>query len=223
MSNHPHPHIPHTPFDPGVMPETASRRFFEVMNQRRSVRYFSDRAVSRETIEWVVRTASTAPSGANKQPWRFVAVSDPAIKKEIRAGAEAEEREFYERKANAAWLADLAPLQTGPEKEFLEVAPWLIVVFKLSKTDEGGQVYYVNESVGIAVGFLLAAIHQAGLAALTHTPSPMAFLTRILDRPEHERPFLLIPVGYPAADCMVPDIRRKELSEVLVWNRAGGA
>jgi len=213
------PHIPLTTFDPGIPAESAACRFFEVMRQRRSVRLFSDRLVPREAIEWIVRAASTAPSGANKQPWRFVAVSDPALKREIRVGAEAEEREFYERKANPEWLADLAPLQTGPEKEFLETAPWLIVVFKLSRTDDGRQVYYVNESVGIAVGFLLAAIHHAGLVALTHTPSPMQFLTRILNRPSHERPFLLIPVGYPSPECLVPHISRKDLSSVLVWDR----
>jgi nitroreductase len=192
------------------------------MSQRRSVRMFSNRPVSRETIEWIVRAAGTAPSGANKQPWRFVCVSDPALKREIREGAEAEEREFYERRANPEWLADLAPLQTDWRKEFLEIAPWLIVVFKLMRTDEGRQVYYVNESVGLAVGFLLAAIHHAGLVALTHTPSPMGFLTKILRRPERERPFLLIPVGYPAPDCVVPDIHRKRLEEILVWDRAAG-
>jgi nitroreductase len=192
------------------------------MSQRRSVRMFSNRPVSRETIEWIVRAAGTAPSGANKQPWRFVCVSDPALKREIREGAEAEEREFYERRANPEWLADLAPLQTDWRKEFLEIAPWLIVVFKLMRTDEGRQVYYVNESVGLAVGFLLAAIHHAGLVALTHTPSPMGFLTKILRRPDHERPFLLIPVGYPAPDCVVPDIHRKPVEEILVWDRAVG-
>lgn len=216
-----YPHDPLVPYVPGGTAETEARAFYETMDRRRSVRQFSDTPVSRETIELVVRAASTAPSGAHKQPWRFVAVSDPALKREIRIGAEAEEREFYERKANDEWLADLAPLQTGPEKEFLEVAPWLIVVFKLNRTDEGGQVYYVNESIGIAVGFLLAAIHHAGLVALTHTPSPMSFLTQILRRPTHERPFLLIPVGYPAADCRVPRLARKSVEQVLVWDRAG--
>lgn len=215
-----YPHIPHTPFDPGVAPDAGARRFFEIMNQRRSVRYFSDRPVTSATIEWCVRAAGTAPSGANKQPWRFACIDDPALKREIRIAAETEEREFYERRANPEWLADLAPLQTGPEKEFLETAPWLIAVFKLSRTDEGSQVYYINESVGIAVGLLLAAIHHAGLCALTHTPSPMAFLGRILNRPAHERPFLLIPVGYAAPGCMVPDIHRKPVEHILSWNRA---
>jgi nitroreductase len=177
---------------------------------------FSDRPVSEETIRWCVRAAGSAPSGANKQPWRLVCVRDPALKRTIREGAEAEEREFYSRKANAEWLKDLQPFETTPDKPFLEVAPWLIVVFKLAKTDDGSQVYYVNESVGIAVGLLLAAIHHAGLVSLTHTPSPMAFLTKILDRPEHERPFLLIPVGYPAEGCEVPAITRKPLEEIMV-------
>jgi nitroreductase len=214
-----HPHIPHTPYVPTLDPEAAARGFYEVMDRRRSVRYFSDRPVPESVIQWCVRAAGTAPSGANKQPWRFVCISDPNLKHEIRVAAEAEEREFYERRANPEWLADLAPLQTGPEKDFLDIAPWLIAVFKLARTDEGRQVYYVNESVGIAVGLLLAAVHHAGLVALTHTPSPMGFLARILARPAHERPFLLIPVGYPAPACLVPDIRRKRMDEILVWRR----
>ena len=211
--------IPHVPFNPGISPEDAARRFHEVMRSRRSVREFSDRPVSRETIEWICRAAGTAPSGANKQPWRFVAVNDPALKREIRLGAEAEEREFYERKANDEWLADLRTFGTDEHKPFLEIAPWLIVVFRMSRTDDDRQVYYVNESVGIAVGLLLAAAHHAGLATLTHTPSPMAFLGKILNRPAHERPYLLIPIGYPAEDCTVPDIQRKPLEDVLVFNR----
>lgn len=195
-------------------PEAASRDFYQCMNLRRSVRFFADRPVSRETIEWCVRAAGTAPSGANKQPWRFVCVSDPAIKRQIREAAEAEEHEFYTRRAPPEWLADLAPLDTTPDKGFLEVAPWLIVVFKLMKTDQGGQVYYVNESVGIAVGMLLSAIHHAGLCALTHTPSPMGFLAKVLGRAEHERPFLLIPVGYAGEQCVVPDIDRKPLGQI---------
>jgi len=203
--------------EPGVPPEAALQRFGEVMSLRRSVRMFSDRAVSRETIEWLVRIACTAPSGANKQPWRFVCVRDQAVKREIRLGAEAEEREFYSRRASAAWLKDLAPLGTDEHKEFLEVAPWLIVVFKLVVADDESQVYYVNESVGIAVGLLLAAAQHAGLATLTHTPSPMKFLSSILNRPPNERPFLLIPVGYPAEDLVVPEfaLTRKPLSESM--------
>lgn len=211
------PHVPLAPYRPEGSAESNARRFYDVMRQRRSVRFFSDRAVSREVIESVCMAAATAPSGANKQPWRFVCVSDPELKKKIREGAEAEEREFYSRKANAEWLADLKPFDTTPDKAFLEIAPWLIVVFKLMRTDAGGQVYYVNESVGIAAGMLLAAVHHAGLVALTHTPSPMAFLSEILGRPAHERPFLLIPVGYPAQGCVVPDVQRKPVGEVVVW------
>ncbi len=210
-------HVPLTPYQPSGTPGECAARFCSIMRQRRSVRMFSDREVPREVIETICMAAATAPSGANKQPWRFVCVSDPALKKAIREGAEAEEREFYGRKANAEWLDDLKPFDTTPDKAFLEAAPWLIVVFKLMKTDEGGQVYYVKESVGIAVGLLLAAVHHAGLAALTHTPSPMNFLAKILERPEHERPFLLIPVGYPADGCVVPDIQRKPVKEVVVW------
>lgn len=205
------------PFRPPAEPDVAARRFFDVMNRRRSVREFSTRPVARETIGWVVRAAGTAPSGANKQPWRFVCVADPVLKRRIREGAEAEEREFYARRATPEWIADLAPLGTDARKPFLEAAPWLIVVLKLMKTDGGGQVYYANESVGIAVGLLLAAAHHAGLATLTHTPSPMGFLGRILERPSHERPYLLIPIGYPSQECTVPDISRKQLDEIAVW------
>lgn len=208
--------IPLRSFDPGVPAERAAREFYQIMSRRRTVRMFSDRAVSEETIRWVCAAAGTAPSGANKQPWRFVAVADPDLKRRIREGAEEEEREFYGKRAGEEWLRDLAPFGTDDNKDFLEIAPWLIVVFKMMKTDEGGQVYYVNESVGIAVGMLLAAAHHAGLATLTHTPSPMKFLGEILERPEHERPYLLIPVGYPAEGCVVPDIERKPLEEILV-------
>lgn len=220
MSNPPN-YTPYQQFDPGTTCEAAAQRFYDTMRLRRSVRHFSDRPVSRETIDWICRAAGTAPSGANKQPWRFVAIDDPAIKREIRLGAEAEEREFYARKANDEWLADLQAFGTDDQKPFLEIAPWLIVVFKLSRTDDDRQVYYVNESVGIAVGLLLAAAHHAGLATLTHTPSPMTFLGKILNRPTHERPYLLIPIGYPADDCKVPNIQRKPLEEILVLNRDG--
>lgn len=213
---HRFPFVPHVPYVPGEPALAAATRFADVMAQRRSVRFFSDRPVERAVIEQVVRAAGTAPSGANKQPWRFVCVSNPAIKARIRQAAEAEEREFYQRRAGPEWLGDLAPLETTADKEFLEVAPWLIAVFKLARGDDGGQVYYANESVGIAVGLLLAAIHHAGLVALTHTPSPMKFLTEVLDRPEHERAYLLLPVGYPAEGCVVPDIHRKRLDEIMV-------
>ncbi len=221
------PHVPLGPmrFDPGMPTEEAARRFHAAMDRRRSVRMFSDRPVSRQTIEWCVRTGGTAPSGAHKQPWRFVCVSNAAMKRKIREAAEAEEREFYARRASRQWLEDLAPLGTDPSKPFLEIAPWLIVVFQLVKTDPpagsapgtpGGMVYYREESVGIAVGMLLAAIHHAGLVALTHTPSPMGFLREVLGRPEHERAFVVIPVGYPAEGCVVPDLKRKPLEEIAV-------
>lgn len=215
--------ISYKPPTPATDPADAARRFYETLRQRRSVRLFSDRPVPREVIEDLIRAAGTAPSGANKQPWRFVAIQDPALKKEIREGAEAEEREFYFRRANKAWLADLRAIGTDEHKPFLEIAPWLIVVFKLMKDDDprspSDQVYYVNESVGIAVGMLLAATHFAGLVALTHTPSPMKFLGSILKRQKYERPYLLIPIGYPADDCRVPDLQRKSLEQIMVIDR----
>lgn len=208
--------IPHRQYSPDMPAERAARAFYETMAQRRTVRVYSDRPVSLETIETCVRAAGTAPSGAHKQPWRFVAVRDPEIKSKIRAAAEAEEREFYERKANHEWINDLAPFETNPSKPFLEIAPWIVIVFKMVKTDAGGQVYYVNESVGIAVGLFLAAAHHAGLATLTHTPSPMGFLSEVLGRPAHERAYVVIPVGYPADGCVVPKLDRKPLEEILV-------
>lgn len=204
-------------YEPDVSPEEASRRFYDVMRHRRTVRMFSDRPVSRETVEHVISAAGTSPSGAHKQPWRFVAVSDPAMKTKIREAAEAEEREFYSRRAGDEWLSDLQPFGTDAEKPFLEIAPWLVVVFKMMKTDEGGKVYYAQESVGLATGMLLAAAHHAGLATLTHTPSPMGFLRQVLNRPDHERPYLLIPMGYPADDCVVPRLSRKSLDEIAVF------
>ncbi len=216
MAIPPH-HHPLAAFVPKVSSEDAARAYYDVMRQRRSVRMFSDKPVSRETIESCVLAAGTAPSGANKQPWRFVCVQDPAIKHKIRLAAEEEEREFYERRATPEWLEDLAPFGTDPDKDFLEVAPWLIVVFKMMKTDDQKMVYYVNESVGLATGMLLSALHHAGLATLTHTPSPMKFLAEVLDRPAHERTFLLIPVGYPAHDCVVPAITKKPVEDILVW------
>jgi len=197
--------------------------FHEIMLRRRSVRHFSPDPVPLELIKLAICTAATAPSGANQQPWRFVAVSSPDIKRRIREAAEAEEREFYEHRAPNEWLEALAPLGTDWHKEFLEVAPWLIVVFRvdhaLATTPDGAEVkhkhYYVMESVGLACGFLLAALHQAGLATLTHTPSPMGFLSRILNRPKNEKPYLLIPVGYPAANARVPEIGKKPLEEIM--------
>ncbi len=213
---------PYRPYTPPGDPVQAVRGLYQVLDQRRSVREFSDRPVPRELIEEIVRVAGTAPSGANKQPWRFVAVQDPAIKREIRLAAEKEEREFYDRRAGEAWLADLYPLGTDWRKPFLEVAPWLIVVFRLAHDDDGGQTYYTQESVGIAVGMLLAAAQFAGLATLTHTPSPMRFLAELLHRPANERPYLLIPIGYPAQGCLVPAIERKPLAQILAINRPAG-
>lgn len=195
--------------------------YFDKMNARRSVRDFSDQPVSREVIETLIRTASTAPSGANKQPWTFCAVGNSTLKAQIREAAEEEERRSYGGRMSAEWLADLAPLGTDWRKPFLEIAPWLIVVFRRNFEFEGTHKhpnYYVQESVGLACGFLLTAIHEAGLVALTHTPSPMDFLTKILNRPANEKPFLLIPVGYPAPDARVPDIQRKPTEEILVWH-----
>jgi len=204
--------------DPGRPPEAFLAGLHEVLRTRRTVREFSDRWVSREAIEALVRCASTAPSGANKQPWRFVCVQDPELKRRIREAAEHEERLFYGKRANEAWLADLAALGTTEDKPFLERAPWLVVVFKLARADDGSQVYYPEESVGIAVGMFLLAAHLAGLATLTHTPSPMRFLLEVLDRPDNERPYMLIPVGYPAEGCRVPvkALERKPLSEIMV-------
>ena len=200
---------------------TRARRFYEALDRRRSVRVFSDRPVPRSVIDDLLRAASTAPSGAHKQPWTFCAVSSAEVKRAIRRAAEQEEYENYHGRMSAAWLDDLKVFGTDWQKPFLEIAPWLIVVFKKAyDLDADGtrhKNYYVGESVGLATGMLLAAIHHAGLAALTHTPSPMNFLQRVLGRPDNERPFLLIPVGYPAEGATVPDIRRKALDEVAVY------
>ncbi|MGH3645730.1 MAG: nitroreductase family protein [Micromonosporaceae bacterium] len=192
------------------------REFRDWLVRRRSVREFSDRAVSIEIVRAAVEVAGSAPSGANLQPWRFVVVTDPEAKRRIREGAEEEERDFYRRRAPEEWLDALAPLGTDEHKPFLQVAPVLIVVFEVHKGPHTPKPYYVKESVGIAVGFLLAALHQAGLATLTHTPSPMRFLNEILGRPPAERPYVVIPVGYPAEGATVPDITRKPLDEVMV-------
>jgi nitroreductase len=204
---------------PAVPAADAARAFFEIAQKRRSVRAFSDRPVPRDAIEWIVRAATTAPSGANRQPWRFVCVADPELKRRIRLGAEAEEREFYAHRASREWLAALEPLGTDDKKPFLEVAPWLIVVFKLVKGEDGGLNYYADESVGIACGLLLAAAQHAGLATLTHTPSPMKFLGSILGRPANEKPYLLVPVGHPADDCVVPKaaMARRPFEDVALF------
>ena len=198
-----------------------SRAFYHFMDKRRSLRMFSDKPVPRSVIENLILTASTAPSGAHKQPWHFSIVQDPPVKKQIREAAEKEEFENYHGRMSDQWLEDLKPFDTNWQKPFLEVAPYLIVIFKkpfdLSPEGERLKNYYVNESVGLAAGFLLAAIHQLGLVALTHTPSPMNFLQRLLNRPENERAFLLIPVGYPAETAVVPDIQRKSLAQISSW------
>jgi nitroreductase len=198
-----------------------SESFYNLIKQRRTVRDFSDKPVSKEVIENCIRTAGTAPSGANLQPWHFVVVSDLKIKKQIRIAAEEEEKEFYEKRAPKEWLEALAPLGTDEKKPFLEKAPHLIAIFSKSYDilPDGRKVkqYYSQESVGIACGVLITAIHNAGLVSLTHTPSPMNFLNEILDRPNNERPFLLLVVGYPEKDAKVPDIKKKELSEIVTF------
>jgi len=196
----------------------ASRAFYEAVKTRRSVRDFSDRPVAREVIEHALLAAGTAPNGANMQPWYFVAVSRPETKRRIREAAEVEEHAFYEHRASEEWLEALAPLGTDHEKPFLEVAPWLIVVFlrKFSYDEDGRKRknYYTSESVGIACGFLINALHQAGLATLTHTPSPMKFLNEVLGRPKDERAYMLIVAGHPAVDARVPVIGKKSLDEI---------
>jgi nitroreductase len=196
--------------------------YLQRMSTRRSVRDFDPDPVPRELVEKAIRSAHTAPSGANRQPWHFVAVSDPATKAEIRRAAEAEEREFYEGgRAPEEWLDALSPLGTGWRKPYLETAPWLVAVFKevygIRADGEKITNYYVNESVGIACGLFISALHQMGLATLTHTPQPMRFLARILDRPANERPFILFPIGFAAAGCRVPDIPKKPLDDVVTW------
>jgi len=201
--------------------EASAALFYQQMSKRRSVRDFSDQPIPRSVLEHAILTAGSAPSGANMQPWHFVVVQDPAIKKQIRDAAEIEERELYDNRASDEWLQALAPLGTDPNKPFLERAPALIAVFLKKVTiDEAGvkhKNYYPSESVGIATGMLITALHQAGLGTLTHTPSPMKFLTKILDRPSHERPFLLLVVGYPAAGALVPDIERLPFGEIATF------
>lgn len=198
-----------------------AREFYEAMQRRRTVRDFSDRPVAREVIEYCIRAAGTAPSGANLQPWHFVAISDPKIKYEIRVAAEIEEREFYAHRAPKAWLDALAPIGTDSNKPFLEIAPWLIAVFaqpfRTLVDGTRSPTYYAIESVGIATGMLVTAVHTCGLAALTHTPSPMGFLNKILGRPTQEKPFVLLVVGHPAEDAHLPDIGRKTLEEISTF------
>jgi iodotyrosine deiodinase len=197
------------------------RAFREELQRRRTVRAFSDRPVPREIIEEALTAAGTAPSGANMQPWHFVVVRDPTVKRRIREAAEAEERDFYAKRAPREWLDALAPLGTDEHKPFLETAPYLIAIFaeRYGSLPDGRRVkhYYVQESVGIAAGMLVTALHHAGLATLTHTPSPMDFLNEILERPDNERPFLLLVTGYPAAAARVPVIGKKALDEIVTW------
>ena len=196
-----------------------SQIFFENLSTRRTIRNFSDKPVDREVITNCIKTAGTAPSGANMQPWHFVLISNPKIKKQIRVATEREEKEFYEKRAPKEWLEALAPLGTDNNKPYLETAPYLIAIFmqRYGKLPDGREVkhYYGLESVGIATGMLITAIHDVGLASLTHTPSPMGFLNQILKRPKNERPFLLLVVGHPAKDAKVPDIKRKDISEIM--------
>lgn len=216
INGHPHIKLKHENTDIETL-KVRSEDFFLSMNKRRSIREFSDQDFPREVIENIVKTAATAPSGAHKQPWTFCIISNPDLKKKIREAAEKEEQESYQNRMSDQWLKDLEPIGTDWEKPFLETVPYIIVVFKKIYDEEEGQKktnYYVNESVGIACGLLITAIHQAGLATLTHTPSPMNFLSEILERPKNERPFLLLPVGYQAKETYVPKLGRKGLSEI---------
>lgn len=200
-----------------------SELFLNLMKKRRTVREFSSRAVPETVIANAIEIAGSAPSGANMQPWHFVAVSNAQVKRQIREAAEIEERELYEHRASDEWLNALAPLGTNADKPFLEIAPWLIAVFaqKYTLDDNGNKQkhYYTPESVGIATGFLIAALHHAGLATLTHTPSPMGFLRNILDRPDYEKPFLLLVTGYPAENALVPVIEKRPMEKLLSWKR----
>ena len=220
--------IPLQGLEPLPEPEMLRRAqdFLALMQRRRTVRDFDPRPVPREVIAACIAAAGTAPSGANQQPWHFVAVSDPDVKRRIRLAAEAEEREFYERRAPEEWLTALQPIGTDWHKPFLETAPWLIAIFvqKWGRASDGSKVkhYYPAESVGIATGVLITALHSAGLATLTHTPSPMGFLNEILGRPaDAERPFLLLVVGHPAADARVPAIERKVPAAIMTWVEGG--
>lgn len=219
-SEAPHIGLQHTVFSPQQSIERA-HDFVDHLVQRRTVRDFSSSPVDEQIIHQALRAACSAPSGANKQPWHFCVIQNPDVKRQIREAAEAEEREFYATKAPDEWLDDLKPLATNDQKPFLETAPCLIAVFleRYSVDEQGHKTknYYMPESVGIACGFLIAALHRAGLATLTHTPSPMGFLNRILQRPTRERPFLLLVVGYPAANAQVPDIQRKPSDQTVSW------
>jgi len=217
--------MPFIPLDFTRLPVEESLRraelFYREMNRRRTTRHFSPEPVPRELIEWAIRTAGTAPSGAHQQPWTFVAVSDPDLKRQIREAAEREEHEFYHGRAPAEWLEALAPLGTDEHKTHLTDAPWVVVLFRqvhgVGPDGSKRTFYYTQESCGIAAGFFIAAVHLMGLVTLTHTPNPMAFLAELLGRPAHEKAMLVMPVGYPATKAGVPDLTRKSLAEIAVW------
>lgn len=222
MSKSEHPYIPYKgdDFSNEEMIE-RSKSFFDWADKRRSVRDFDSKPVPKEVMENILMTASTAPSGAHKQPWTFCLISNDSLKSKLRALAEEEEKKSYAGRMSDEWLEDLAPLGTDWQKEFIDIAPWIVIVMKRAyEFNEDGSKhnnYYVSESVGLASGFLLMAVHQAGLVALTHTPSPMNFIAKALERPENERPFLLIPVGFPTKDAMVPDLSRKTKGDVIEY------
>ena len=216
------PMIPYQPerLDPAEQMRRA-HDYYREMDSRRSVRFFSDDAVPRELVEQAIHTASTAPSGAHRQPWTFVVTADPNVKRQIREAAEEEERINYEGgRLPDHWKDALEPLGTDSDKGYLETVPWIVVLFeeRYGVAEDGSRIhnFYVKESCGIAAGMFITALHHAGLATLTHTPSPMAFLTELLERPKNERPFCMFPIGYPSDDCVVPDLRRKSLDEVMV-------
>ena len=215
----------HIPYEAQAVPPGQAlsilEQEYQLARRRRSIRLFADKPVPREVIERLIMIAGTAPSGANLQPWYFVAIDDAAVKRRIRAAAEQAEKDFYEHRAPVAWLKALAPLGTDWHKPFLEIAPWLVVVFRRRWEIIDGKAqktYYSSESVGIAVGMLIAAAHRAGLVTLTHTPAPMKFLRGICRRPENETPFVILPIGYPAAEATVPNIIRKPLDDLLQIN-----
>ena len=224
MTNSDYKHIPYI-FEKKSTDQSIkdSKEFYESINKRRSVRFFSDEDVAEEVIENIILAAGTAPSGAHKQPWTFCVIRNKDLKHKIRELAEQEERINYESRMSESWKDDLAPLGTDDVKEFIDIAPWIIIVMrKPYDLDENGKKqnnYYVNESVGIASGMLICAIQSAGLATLTHTPSPMGFISKALGRPENEKPFLLLPVGYPSKDCTVPDLKRKALNDIAFFYR----
>lgn len=224
MSQNEHKHIPFTPICKSEK-ETIQRaeEFYKIMDKRRSVRFFSDKDIPENVINNIIKTASTAPSGAHKQPWAFCVIRNKDLKHKLRELAEQEERINYESRMSDKWKDDLAHLGTDDVKEFIDIAPWIIIVMRkpYDFDENGGKLnnYYVSESVGIASGLLIAAIHYAGLVTLTHTPSPMGFITKALNRPDNEKPYLLLPVGYPSKNCTVPDLKRKDLNEIAFYYR----